>query len=54
MRYEIGKSFECEVEQSKPSKKIDYFIPDEKKNLFDLHCLFNEKYYIEERIKRQE
>lgn len=32
MRYEIGKMFECEIEQSKPLTPIDYVFPTEKEN----------------------
>ena len=32
MRYEIGKMFECEIEQSKPLRPIDYIFPTEREN----------------------
>lgn len=56
MRYEIGKMFECEIEQSKPLTPIDYLLPTEKENQKYLNLLNTEiiKEFEEQVVRKRE
>lgn len=56
MRYQIGKIFECEIEQSKPLKPIDYLFPSERDNQKYLNLLHTEviKEFEKEVIEKRE
>ena len=53
MEYILGQKFTAEIPKSDPLPALDYLIPSESQNYYDLHRLFTGSFETETRIQRR-